>query len=103
MTVSLVNRSFDQGQMIDSPRRLCLNNLVMEKKVIQLIADVLQVPISEITLETEIGELDEWDSLRNITIIAELQKQFGFTITQDMLMDLETVADIISLAEDLAQ
>lgn len=71
--------------------------------MIQLIADVLQVPISEITLETEIGELDEWDSLRNITIIAELQKQFGFTITQDMLMDLETVADIISLAEDLAQ
>ena len=72
----------------------------MEEKVIKLIAEVLQVPTSDVTTETEIGELDEWDSLRNVTIIAELQKQFNITITQDMLMDLENVADIIDMVED---
>ena len=75
----------------------------MEEKVIKLIAEVLQVPASDITTETEIGELDEWDSLRNVTIIAELQKQFNITITQDMLMDLENVADIIDMVEDLTK
>ena len=75
----------------------------MEEKVIKLIAEVLQVPASDVTTETEIGELDEWDSLRNVTIIAELQKQFNITITQDMLMDLENVADIIDLVEDLTK
>lgn len=75
----------------------------MEEKIIKLIAEVLQVPTSDVTAETEIGELDEWDSLRNVTIIAELQKQFNITITQDMLMDLENVSDIIDLVEDLTK
>lgn len=75
----------------------------MEEKIIKLIAEVLQVPTSDITTETEIGELDEWDSLRNVTIFAELQKKFGISITQDMLMDLENVSDIIDLVEDLTK
>lgn len=75
----------------------------MDKKVINIIADVLQVPISELTTDTEIGEPDEWDSLRNITIFAELEKQFKVKITQDMMVDLENVADIIDLVETLTK
>ena len=75
----------------------------MEEIVIKIIADVLQVPISEITKDVEIGEPNEWDSLRNVTIFTELEKQFNITITQDMLLDLENVADIIDLIEDLAK
>lgn len=75
----------------------------MEEKIIKLIAEVLQVPVSDITPDTEIGEPDEWDSLRNVTIFAELKNKFGISITQDMLMDLENVADIIDLVEDLTK
>ena len=35
----------------------------MEEKVIELIARVLNVPTTEIEMDTEIGEPDEWDSL----------------------------------------
>lgn len=75
----------------------------MNEKVISIIASVLQVPIDDVTVDTEIGELDEWDSLRNVTIFAELQKQFDIKITQDMLVDLENVADIIDLVENLTK
>ncbi len=75
----------------------------MNEKVINIIASVLQVAVDDVTVDTEIGELDEWDSLRNVTIFAELQKQFNITITQDMLVDLENVADIIDLVEDLTK
>lgn len=73
----------------------------MENKIIKLIARVLNVPIGDVTLETEIGELDEWDSLRNVQIIAQLEKEFEVKITPDMIMDLEDVSDIISLIKDL--
>lgn len=73
----------------------------MENKIIELIARVLNVPVGEVTLETEIGELDEWDSLRNVQIIAQLEKEFEVKITPDMIMDLEDVSDIISLIKDL--
>lgn len=75
----------------------------MNDKIISIIASVLQVPTEDVTVDTEIGELDEWDSLRNVTIFAELQKQFGIKITQDMLVDLENVADIIDLVVDLTK
>ena len=73
----------------------------MENKIIELIARVLNVPVGDVTLETEIGELDEWDSLRNVQIIAQLEKEFEVKITPDMIMDLEDVSDIISLINDL--
>ena len=73
----------------------------MEDKIIELIARVLNVPVGDVTLETEIGELDEWDSLRNVQIIAQLEKEFEVKITPDMIMDLEDVSDIISIIKDL--
>ena len=73
----------------------------MENKIIELIARVLNVPVGDVTLETEIGELDEWDSLRNVQIIAQLEKEFEVKIPADMIMDLEDVSDIISLIKDL--
>lgn len=73
----------------------------MDNKIIELIARVLNVPVGDVTLETEIGELDEWDSLRNVQIIAQLEKEFEVKITPDMIMDLEDVSDIISLIKDL--
>ena len=73
----------------------------MENRIIELIARVLNVPVGDVTLETEIGELDEWDSLRNVQIIAQLEKEFEVKITPDIIMDLEDVSDIISLIKEL--
>ena len=73
----------------------------MEEKVIELIARVLNVPTSEIEMDTEIGELDEWDSLHNVEIIVQLEKEFGVKITSDMIMDLEEVSDIVNLIKEL--
>lgn len=75
----------------------------MEKKVKEIIARVLQVPVEEVENDTEIGELDEWDSMHNLTIFMEIQKEFNIKITQDMLMDLENVDDIIDLVENLTK
>lgn len=73
----------------------------MEDKIIELIARVLNVPKDDVTLETEIGELDEWDSLRNVQIIAQLEKEFEVKITPNMIMDLEDVSDIVGLIREL--
>lgn len=75
----------------------------MEKNVISIIAHALEVPESEVTVDTEIGEIDEWDSLHNVQIFKDLEEAFNIKITQDMMMDLEDVSDIISLIEDIAE
>jgi acyl carrier protein len=75
----------------------------MEEKVISLIAAVLNVDVSKIKMDTEIGELDEWDSLRNVAIIARLEREFEIKITPEMIVDLEDVSDIASLVKDLKE
>lgn len=75
----------------------------MEEKVKKLIASVLKVPVEEVLSDTEIGELDEWDSIHNLEIIVELEKAFGVKITQEMLVDLEDVSDIVNLIEELTK
>jgi len=75
----------------------------MEEKVKTLIASILKVSVENVTSDTEIGELDEWDSLHNMEIFNELEKTFNVKITSDMLVDLEDVSDIISLIEELTK
>lgn len=77
--------------------------MIMEEKIIALIARVLNVPTNEFEMDTEIGDLDEWDSLHNVEIIAQLEKEFNVKITSDMIMDLEDVSDIVALIEDLTE
>lgn len=75
----------------------------MKEKVIAIIANVLEVPEDEVTLDTEIGEIGEWDSLHNVQIFKELEDEFKVKITQEMMMDLEDVSDIVDLIESIAK
>ena len=74
----------------------------MEEKVRTIIADVLNVTLDKVTLDTEIGELPEWDSLNNVRIITELESKFSVKLEPELLMDLEDVSDIVELIEEMA-
>ena len=72
----------------------------MQQKIIEIIARVLEVDLDEVTLDTEIGELPEWDSMHHIHIISELENEFGCKLPEEELMDLEDVSDIVSLIKE---
>ena len=72
----------------------------MKDKVIYIIAKVLEVQTDEIELDLGIGDLPEWDSLHHVTIIAELEKEFGIKFDLQDLMEVEDVSDLISLVEE---
>lgn len=73
----------------------------MERKVIEIIAKVLEIDVEEVDMDTVIGDLPEWDSLHHLQIIAELQKEFDIKYLQEELAELEDVADLIALTKEL--
>ena len=73
----------------------------MIDKIITIISKILNIPSADITPETEIGEPAEWDSMRNVMIFDEIEKQFTVKIDQSSLVDLETVQDIADLVNSL--
>lgn len=49
--------------------------------------------------DTELLDIEEWDSLAFMLLIAYFDKHFGRRVTFDTLKDCDTPADIIRLAE----
>jgi acyl carrier protein len=72
----------------------------LEKKVIQIIADSLEVSEDQISEDTAIGDIAEWNSLEHIVIISSLEKEFSINFDPEIIMDLEDVSDIVSAIEE---
>ncbi len=59
--------------------------------------DVLQTE-TELTMETVLGELDEWDSLSMMATMAFLDKNFGVKMKIADIKTLVTIGDIAAKA-----
>lgn len=75
----------------------------MEQKVIEIIAKILEVDVEEVELDTAIGDLPEWDSLHHLQIIVKLQEEFNIKYSQEDLVELEDVSDLIALTNEMVQ
>lgn len=64
---------------------------------LESIMDVLQTE-DEITLETKLEDLEEWDSLSAMATIAFLDKNFGAKVTFSDVQSFVTVGDIAKKA-----
>lgn len=74
----------------------------MEEKILSIITTVLKISDEDISIHTEIGEPDEWDSLHNMQIFAEIEQAFNIKIPAESVIDLEDISDIIKLVEELS-
>ena len=70
------------------------------QKVIKIISESLEVTEDQITEETAIGDLPEWNSLGHIIVISSLEKEFAINFDPEIIMDLEDVSDIVSAIEE---
>ena len=69
----------------------------------EIIANTLNLPISDIADELGPGDVAEWDSLHHVMIFAALEKAFDIQFDHSELIDIENVADIIALVEEKAR
>ncbi|WP_053386834.1 acyl carrier protein [Leucobacter japonicus] len=69
----------------------------MEKEsLLQLVAEILEV---DAVSETENLENQGWDSLANLSFIAEADMRAGIEINADELADAQTVEDLFALVQ----
>lgn len=68
-----------------------------EQTFLQLVADILETDVADVELTGDLDTLG-WDSLSNISFIAEIDERVGVTIDPDALADATTVADLRALA-----
>ncbi|ASK69874.1 hypothetical protein CF168_13985 [Shewanella bicestrii] len=69
-----------------------------ETKLMEIIAEILEVDIGELTFNTELNE-DLWDSLAVVTFISEVDSNFEKIISPAEVSAAKTVADLLSLVK----
>ena len=68
-------------------------------KKIDLLAEVLDLDVAEVTPPTLLDNLDEWNSLAALSLIVMLDEQFGKTIGNTEINAFKTVEDIMNIME----
>lgn len=70
----------------------------MKDKIIALIEELLKVPSGTVTEETQIKDVEQWDSLAHVMIIGELEEKLGVSIPLDEAIELESVKELLEKA-----
>lgn len=67
----------------------------VQTKVIEIIANVCKTDISNISLESTIGDFPDWDSMGHLAILQQVEESLEINFDPEEMMDLEDVSDII--------
>lgn len=60
-----------------------------------LIAELLELEVSDFTPETKLEELEEWDSLAAISYVVMMDEHFGVTANPNNIRNFKTIQDIL--------
>lgn len=65
----------------------------------KIFRDIFDDKDLELTPNTDSQDIPDWDSLSQIVLIEEIQEIFGVKFTQEEVLSIKNVGDIISLIE----
>jgi acyl carrier protein len=65
------------------------------------IADALLIDVGLLDENSGVGRTENWDSLRNMMVMAEVERVFGIKIAFKDYLDVATVGSIRALVERL--
>ena len=66
------------------------------KEKLALIEEVLDVEEGSLSPETELADVDEWDSIAALSLIVMLDEKFEKTLIGSQINALDSVNDILS-------
>ena len=66
----------------------------MDQKLTDLMSEVLQIPVSTITDDLSMKDLDLWDSLKHMEVIVSLEEKFDIQLTFDEIVTMQSVREI---------
>jgi acyl carrier protein len=82
-----------------------LSNCAMTDEILKIIADYLDIPLSELTPDRTLAELGV-DSVDVFEILFELEEKFGIRFPGDMAdlrKEIVTIADVIRRTSELGE
>lgn len=71
----------------------------MEKKIINLMAEILEVDETDLTLNTILDDKESWDSMAKLSLIVVVSDEFNKKLTSSEIKDFHTIGDIVKFVK----
>jgi acyl carrier protein len=68
-------------------------------KLLDIFSKVLALPISDISDQSSPDNVENWDSLKFMQLVSEVEFQFNLNLSIDEIVNLKTYADFRKLIE----
>jgi acyl carrier protein len=66
----------------------------MPSRLVQLVADVLEIPAAELTPDTGPATTGEWVSLKHLRIVAAVEDAYGVSFTPRDIRSIRSIEDL---------
>jgi len=73
----------------------------MNEKLINLIADCLEIERDKLDKNSSINNCEKWDSLRQMRIVLKLEEAFNIEIDEELAMELTSIQEIQDYLDEL--
>jgi acyl carrier protein len=70
------------------------------EKLLTIFSDILKVPKEKLSLETGRYDVEEWDSLAQLQLIAGIEEEFNVIIPFEDVHLLEKIGDFVKYIEE---
>ena len=65
------------------------------QEILELLEEVMDIEEGLLAPESELAEVDEWDSLSKLALMAEVKKRVNRRLSTEEILSFKTVQDII--------
>lgn len=69
-------------------------------KKMELIAEILDVDVEDISPETVLADIEEWDSVAALSFIAMMDDEFGKEVKGAQIKQFVTIQDALDIMEE---
>ncbi len=94
MIITLMGWKFCLYDLKETLNLLLYLSMKMSKKLFEIIAQVMAIPISEINDKSSPENIESWDSFNGLVLLDELENSFNIKFSLEEITDVKTVEDI---------
>jgi acyl carrier protein len=74
-----------------------MTNEAILERVRYIVAEITEVEVERITLQSAPANLEEWDSLAQVNIVLSLEQEFGRQFSPDQIERMVSVEKIVEV------
>lgn len=73
--------------------------MTVRERVFRVFAQVMSLPVDQVTEAASPNNTKKWDSLRHMNLVLALEEEFGVELTDDRLMAMKDMASALHVVE----